>query len=121
MHTQDDREYDDNANFDDVFETKHVVQAIEDIHITTAYNNNYKLYFGDEYHDFNQMSQKCVENERVSKNTIQSHPHAYVHKMKQSKQYVLYIFRSKTIHMISCYIHEMKSKYPKSKDSINKF
>lgn len=69
MHTQD--EYDDNANaniYDDVFDTKHVAQAIEDIHITNnpTYNSNYKLYFDDEYHDFNQISKNCVINERVS-------------------------------------------------------
>lgn len=66
-HTNDDQ-YDANANYDDVFDTKHVVQAIDDIHITTnpTYNNNYKLYYDDEYHDFNQISQKCVDNERVS-------------------------------------------------------
>lgn len=66
VQIQDDHEYDANANFDDVFETKHVVQAIEDIQINSTYNNNYKLYFDDEYHEFNQISQKCVENERVS-------------------------------------------------------
>lgn len=66
--THDEQYYDANANYDDVFDTKHVVQAIEDIHITTnpTYNDNYKLYYDDEYHDFNQISQKCVDNERVS-------------------------------------------------------
>ncbi|XP_055322236.1 epsin-1 isoform X4 [Sitodiplosis mosellana] len=65
-NTTHDDQYDANANYDDVFDTKHVVQAIEDIHITTnpTYNNNYKLYYDDEYHDFNQISQKCVDNER---------------------------------------------------------
>lgn len=69
-HTHDDHDYDDNANYDDVFDTKHVTQTIDDIHITTnptpPINSNYKLYFDDEYHDFNQISQKCVDNERVS-------------------------------------------------------
>lgn len=67
-HTHDDHDYDDNANYDDVFDTKHVTHTIDDLHITTnpTYNSNYKLYFDDEYHDFNQVSQKCVDNERVS-------------------------------------------------------
>lgn len=68
--TYDEQYYDANANYDDVFDTKHVVQAIEDIHISTdpTYTNNYKLYYDDEYHDFNQISQKCVDNGRVSTN-----------------------------------------------------
>lgn len=73
-HLQDEHVYDDNANYDDVFDTKHVVQAIEDIHIMTnpTYNQSYKLYFDDEYHEFNQNPmQKCVENERVSTNPVQ--------------------------------------------------
>lgn len=74
-HTYNDDQYDANANYDDVFDTKHVVQAIEDIHIATnpTYNNNYKLYYDDEYHDFNQISQKCVDNERVSTHTHTQH------------------------------------------------
>ncbi|XP_031631757.1 epsin-2 isoform X5 [Contarinia nasturtii] len=61
-HTQDVHEYDENDNYDDVFDTKHV----DDIQIRTspAYNSNYKLYFDDEYHDFNQISQICVDSER---------------------------------------------------------
>lgn len=62
----DEHAYDDNANYDDVFDTKHVVQAIEDIRNNinySAYNNSYKLYFGDEYND---SSQNCSDNERVS-------------------------------------------------------
>lgn len=67
-HTHDDHDYDDNANYNDVFDTKYVTNTIDDIHITDnpTYNTNYKLYFDDEYHDFNQISQKCVDNERVS-------------------------------------------------------
>lgn len=65
---QDGHVYDDNANYDDVFDTKHIVQAIEDIHIATntVYNHNYKLYFDDEHIEFKQMSQKCVDNDGVS-------------------------------------------------------
>lgn len=61
--------YDDNANYDDVFDTNHVVQTIEDIRNNinnSTYNNSYKLYFDDEYHEFNAISQKCADNERVS-------------------------------------------------------
>lgn len=65
----DEHPYDDNANYDDVFDTKHVVQAIEDIRSNvnnSTYNNSYKLYFDDEYNEFNHISQKCADNERVS-------------------------------------------------------
>lgn len=97
-HTNDDK-YDANANanYDDVFDTKHVVQAIDDIHITTnpTYNNNYKLYYDDEYHDFNQISQNCVDNERVStthqqkKNTVESKQKIFEQKPKPHTTHVL--------------------------------
>lgn len=119
MHTQDDREYDDNANFDDVFETKHVVQAIEDIQITAAYNNNYKLYFGDEYHEFNQMSQKCVENERVSTNTIQSHPPCIRTQNEAIKAICIVYLEANSYDFMLYSRNEIQ--ISKSKDSINKF
>lgn len=71
-HLQDEHVYDDNANYDDVFDTKHVVQAIEDIHIVTnpTYNQNYKLYYDDvEHNEFDQISQLSVDNFRVSTQT----------------------------------------------------
>lgn len=73
----DEHAYDDNANYDDVFDTNHVVQAIEDIRSNvpnSAYNNSYKLYFDDEYNEFNLNSQKCVDNERVSTQHTPTHP-----------------------------------------------
>lgn len=72
--------YDDNANYDDVFDTKHVTQAIEDIRsnvTNSTYNNSYKLYFDDEYNEFNHNSQKCVDNDRVS--TRQTHTQTHTH------------------------------------------
>lgn len=82
----DEHAYDDNANYDDVFDTKHVVQAIEDIRNNinhSTYNNSYKLYFDDEYHEFNHVSQKCADNERVSTASthihIKKHTHTHTH------------------------------------------
>lgn len=71
-HLQDEHVYDDNANYDDVFDTKHVVQAIEDIHIVTnpTFNQSYKLYYDDvEHNEFDQISQLSVDNFRVSTQT----------------------------------------------------
>lgn len=93
VHEQD--EYDDNANYDDVFDTKHIAQAIEDINVTTinsTYNTNYKLYFDDEYHDFNNISKKCVDNERVSTNTI---PHAAAKYMQTPNKKTHHSFNTK--------------------------
>lgn len=87
----DEHTYDDNANYDDVFDTKHVVQAIEDIHRSnvnnSTYNNSYKLYFDDEYHEFNHNSQKCVDNERVSTQHTQTQE-TYTHKQAHTHTHI---------------------------------
>lgn len=87
-HLQDEHVYDDNANYDDVFDTKHVVQAIEDIHIVTnpTYNQSYTLYYDDvEHNEFNQISQLSVDNFRVStqtKHRFEQHISIYQHEFK---------------------------------------
>lgn len=97
-HTQDVHEYDENANYDDVFDTRHV----DDIQISTssAYNSNYKLYFDDEYHDFNHISQLCVDSERVStsvpktkqkKKTNHQNHHYHQQQQQQQKQQNIYM------------------------------
>lgn len=99
----DEHAYDDNANYDDVFDTKHVVQAIEDIRSNvnnSTYNNSYKLYFDDEYHDFNPISQKCVDNERVStqhtrtQKNIAKYTHVCTHPCTIHIEYCIHIFRA---------------------------
>lgn len=76
---QDDRDYGENANYDDdVFDTRHInisaqnyddsqnVYDTANIHL----NNNSKLYFDDEYNEYNQNYQMLYGiYERVSTNT----------------------------------------------------
>lgn len=67
-YTQDD-DYEYDASYDDVFDTKHVAQILDDIHVTTTdstYNHNYKQFFNDQYHGFNQIAQLSVDIDGVS-------------------------------------------------------
>lgn len=69
QQVEDAHDYDDNANYDDVFETKHIeiLKQIEQHYAAEPYNSNYKIYFDDEYIDQSQnAAPKISDYDRVS-------------------------------------------------------
>lgn len=75
QQVQDIHEYDDNSNYDDVFDTRNInvpaqiidtSQCDENPQISN-FNNIHKLYFDDEYYDYVENSQKPhINNDCVS-------------------------------------------------------